>query len=101
MLVKEKKWAFIPYRFHVGFYLVKYIAQAKQEGMSQLEFRFRIGRFRKHDTKGLVPQHASQVSSYWPYVRDKFEDEIFTECTQDWEEVVQRMANPSMTSSRL
>jgi hypothetical protein len=27
----------------------------------------------------------------------KFEDEIFAECTQVWEEVVQRMANLNMT----
>jgi hypothetical protein len=31
------------------------------------------------------------------YAHDKFEDEIFTESTQDWDEVVQRMANPNMT----
>jgi hypothetical protein len=37
-LVKDKKWAFIPYGFHVGFYLVKDTTQAKQEGLSQLEF---------------------------------------------------------------
>jgi hypothetical protein len=37
-LVKDKKRAFIPYGFHVGFYLVKDIAQAKQEGLSQLDF---------------------------------------------------------------
>jgi hypothetical protein len=65
--------------------------------LSQLEFRFSIGRFRNHDPKGLVLQHASQVSSYWPYTHDKFEDEIFIECTQDWEEVVQRMSNLNMT----
>jgi hypothetical protein len=81
----------------VGFYLVKDTAQAKQEGLSQLEFRFPTGRFHKHDPKGLVLQHASQVSSCWSYAHDKFEDEIFTECTQDWDEVVQRMANPNMT----
>jgi hypothetical protein len=39
-LVKDKKRAFIPYGFHVGFYLVKDMAQAKQEGLSQLKFRF-------------------------------------------------------------
>jgi hypothetical protein len=44
-LVKDKKQAFIPYGSHVGFYLVKDIAQAKQEGLSQLEFKFLIGRF--------------------------------------------------------
>jgi hypothetical protein len=58
-LVKDKKRAFIPYGFHVGFYLVKDTSQAKQEGLSQLEFRFPTGGFRKHDPKGLVLQHAS------------------------------------------
>jgi hypothetical protein len=53
-LVKDKNQVFIPYGFHVGFCLVKDIAQAKQEGMSQLEFRFPKGPFRKHDPKGLV-----------------------------------------------
>jgi hypothetical protein len=76
---------------------VKDTAQAKQEGLSQLEFRFPTGRFCKHDPKGLVLQHASQVSSCWSYAHDKFEDEIFTESAQDWDEVVQRMANPNMT----
>jgi hypothetical protein len=30
-------------------------------------------------------------------VHDTFEDEIFTECTQDWEEVLQRKYNLNMT----
>jgi hypothetical protein len=82
-LVKDKKWAFIPYGFHVGFYLVKDTSQAKQEGLSQLEFRFHTDRFCKHDPKGLVLQQASQVSSCWSYAQDKFEDEVFTENAQD------------------
>jgi hypothetical protein len=61
--VKDKKQTFIPYDFHFGFYIVKDTAQAKQEGLSQLEFRFLTIRFQKNDPKGLVPQHASQVSS--------------------------------------
>jgi len=39
-LVKDNKREFIPYGFHIGFYLVKDTAQAKQEGMSHLEFWF-------------------------------------------------------------
>jgi len=62
-----------------------------------LEFRFKTGRFRKHDPKGLVLQHASQVSSCWPYSHDRFEDEIFTENAQDWNEVAIRLANPRTT----
>jgi hypothetical protein len=78
-LVKDKKRVFIPYGFHVGFHLVKDIAQAKKEGLSQLEFRFHTGRFHKHDPKGPVLQHASQVSSCWSYTHDKFEYEVFIE----------------------
>jgi len=74
-LVKDKKWDLIHYGFHVGFYLIKDTAQAKKEGLSQLKFRFSTGRFLKHDPKGLVLQHVSEVSSYWPYTHDKFEDE--------------------------
>lgn len=77
--------------------MVKDTAQAKQEGLSQLEYRFPTGRFPKHDPKGLVLQHALQVSSCWPYSHDSFEDEIFTEGAQDWEEVLHRRANPNMT----
>jgi hypothetical protein len=93
-LVKDKKRAFIPYGFHIGFYLVKDTTQAKQEGLSQLKFRFQTGHFCKHDPKGLVLQHASQVSSCWSYAHDKFEDEVFTENAQDWDEVVARMVDP-------
>jgi hypothetical protein len=67
----------------VGFYLVKETTQAKQEGLSQHEFRFPTGQFRKNDPKVLVLQHSSQVSSCWPYAHDKFEDEIFKKCAQD------------------
>jgi hypothetical protein len=42
-LVKDKNKAFIPYGFHVGFYMMKNIAQEKQEGLIQLEYRFPIG----------------------------------------------------------
>jgi hypothetical protein len=96
-LVKYKKRAFIPYGFHFGFYMVKHKAQAKQEGLSQLESQFQTGCFRKHDPKGLLLKHASQVSSFWPYSHDRFEDEIFTKNAQDWDEVVSRMVDPRMT----
>jgi hypothetical protein len=77
--------------------LVKGISQARQEGLSQLDFKFSTGLFRKHDPKGLVLEHASQVSSYWPYAHDNFEEEVFTENAQDWDDVVQRMVEPKMT----
>jgi hypothetical protein len=98
--VQGKKRAFIPYGFHVGFYLVKDTTQAKQEGLGQLKFIFQTCQFHKHDPKGLVLQHDSQVSSCWSYAHDKFEDEIFIENAHDWDEVVQRMANPKMTRFR-
>jgi hypothetical protein len=96
-LVKYKKRAFIPYGFHIGFYMVRETAHAKQEGLNQLEYQFHTGHFHKHNPKGLVPQHATQVSSYWSYAHDNFEEKIFTEVTQNWEEVLQRRANLNMT----
>jgi len=71
-LVKDKKWAFIPYGFHIGFYMVKDTAQAKQEGLSKLDFLFQTGHFCKKDPKGLVLKYASRVSSYCPYAHDRF-----------------------------
>jgi hypothetical protein len=62
-----------------------------------MEYRFLTSRFRNHDPKGLVLQHASKVSSYWPYAHDKFEDEFFTKCAKDWEEVLQRKYNLNVT----
>jgi hypothetical protein len=94
--VKDKKSALIPYGFHIGFYMVKDTMQAKQEGLSQLEYQFPIGRFHKNDPKGLVPQNAGHVSSCCPYAHDSFEDEIFTKGTQYSEEVLHRRDNPSM-----
>jgi hypothetical protein len=35
--------------------------------------------------------------SSWPYAHEKFEDEVFTENDQDWDEVVARMVDPKMT----
>jgi hypothetical protein len=40
------------------------------------------------------------VSSCWPYAHDKFEDEVFMENAQDWDEVVERMVDPKMTNFR-
>jgi hypothetical protein len=64
---------------------------------NQSSNRFPTGRFQKHDPRGLVPQHVSQVSSFYLYAHDKFEDEIFIEGAQDWVEVLERKANPNMT----
>ena len=77
--------------------MVKDTMQVKQEGLNQLEYRFPTGHLCKHDPKGLVPQHMLQVSFYRAYAHDIFEDEIFTEGTQDWEQVLHRKANPNMT----
>jgi hypothetical protein len=42
-------------------------------------------------------KNASQVSSCWPYSHDRFEDEIFTKNTQDWDKVMARMFEPKAT----
>jgi hypothetical protein len=81
--------------------MVKDIAQEKQEGLNNLEYRFLTGFFHKRDPKGLVPHHAPQVSSYWLYSHDTFKYEIFTEGSQDWEEVLHRRDNPNMARFKL
>jgi hypothetical protein len=96
-LVKDKKRAFIPYGFYVGYHLVKDTTQARQEAQNQVEYRFYTGRYKKHDPKGLVSQHVGQVVSHWSYAHDTFEDEIFTENSLDWEEVLQRKEKPDLT----
>jgi hypothetical protein len=48
----------------------------------------------KHDPKKLVAQHSIQIVSHWQYAHVSFEDEIFTENAQDWEEVLQRKEKP-------
>jgi hypothetical protein len=48
-------------------------------------------------SQGSGLKNASQVSSYCPYAHDRFEDEIFIENAQDWDEVVARMADPKIT----
>jgi len=53
-----------------------------------------IGRYRKHDPKGLVPKHASHVSMSWTYAHEKWEEELFTENAQYWQEVQRRKSNP-------
>jgi hypothetical protein len=65
--------------------------------MSQIEFIFQTCRFHKNDRKVLLLKHASQVFSCWSYAHEKFEDEIFTRNSQDWDEVVARMVDPKMT----
>jgi hypothetical protein len=39
-LFKDKKRDFIPYEFHVGFYIVKETTQYKKEKLIQIEFRY-------------------------------------------------------------
>jgi hypothetical protein len=51
-LVKDKNRALIPYGFHIGFYMVEDIAQAKQEGLNKLEYQFPIDLFHRNDPKG-------------------------------------------------
>jgi hypothetical protein len=80
--------------------LVKDTAQAKQEGLSQIEFVFPTSQFLKNVPKGLVLQNASQVSSYWLYAHYKFEDNVFTENAHGWDEVIQKMVDLKMTRFR-
>jgi len=84
----------------VGYYFVKDTTQVKKEGLSHLEYRFLRGRYRKHNPKYLVSKHVVHVVSYWPYACDNFEDEVYIENAQDWDEVLQRRANLDLTQFR-
>jgi hypothetical protein len=42
-LAEDKKWAFIPYGFPIGFCVVKDTVHAKQLSLGQLEFWFQNG----------------------------------------------------------
>jgi len=86
--VKDKKRAFIPYKFYVGYHFIKYTTQVRKESQSQVEYRFFIGIYRKHDPKNLVAQYVGHIISRWLYAHDIFEDEMFIENDLDWEEVL-------------
>jgi hypothetical protein len=96
-LVKDKKRLFIPYGFQVGYYMVKYAKHANKEGQVHLEYMFMTGIFRKNDPKGLVSRHDEQVVLIWTYSHEKWEDELFTEDSQDQKEVEKRRGNPKVT----
>ena len=93
-LVKDMKRYCIPYSFHNMYHIAKYTMHSKQEGLIHLEYRFPIGQFRRHDTKGIVPQHVGKVVSHWPYAHDSYEYELFTKNAQYWEDIIQRKAIP-------
>jgi hypothetical protein len=97
-LVKDKKRGFHTLWFPCRVLLGKGYrsSQTRRVEPTRIQIPNRVI-FHKHDPKGLVLQHASQVSSCWSYAHDKFEDEVFTENAQDWDEVVQRMVDPKMT----
>jgi hypothetical protein len=54
---------------------------------------FVTGRYIKHNPKGLVPNHARHVAMTWPYSHEKWEEELFTEDSQEWKEVQKRRSN--------
>ena len=44
-LVKDKKRAFIPYGFHIGFYMLRNSTHVKHEGLNKIEYQFHTGVF--------------------------------------------------------
>jgi hypothetical protein len=72
-LIKHKKILFIPYGFQVGYYVVKDVKHATQEGQVQLENRSMTRRFRTNYPKGLVCKHVDHVSLGFPYAHEKWQ----------------------------
>jgi hypothetical protein len=54
-------------------------------------------RFKRHDPKGLVPNHIEQVAYHWPYAHEKWEEESFTKDAQNWAQVLERKACHGLT----
>jgi hypothetical protein len=92
-LVKDKKRVFIPYNFNWVITLSK-IPHKKTRRSEPFGIQVQDWRYPKHDPKGLVLKHSEQVTIYWPYAHDKFDDEVFTENAHSWDEVIQE--NPSL-----
>jgi len=71
-LLKEvKKKIFIPYGFKLGNSFIKYPKHDFQEVSTHLEYRFSLGKFRRHDPKGIVAKNCQLVSKAWPYGHEK------------------------------
>jgi hypothetical protein len=66
-----------------------------------LEHHFSLGKFRRHEQKGLVVKHFDLVSIAWPYSHKKWEDELFLQDYDNWEEVLERKKNPHLTIFRV
>jgi hypothetical protein len=96
-LVKDKNRLFIPYKFQIGYYVFNDTNHAKKEGQVHLEYKFMVGRYRNHDPKGLAPKHVEKVVFTWPYAHENWEEEMFTENSQDRKEVESRREKPNIT----
>jgi hypothetical protein len=75
-------WVLCRLPFHEG----HYTGQKRSSESNGVQVFYR--RYRKHDPRRLVVEHANQVISHWPYAHDDFEDEIFTKNSLNWDEVL-------------
>jgi hypothetical protein len=65
-LVKDKLRTCILYCIDIGNYGLNKSKFARMEAQTMLEYISPQGRFKRHDPKGLVTQHAKQVNTSWP-----------------------------------
>jgi hypothetical protein len=53
--------------------------------------------FRRHDPKGIVAKHCELFVASWSYSHKKWEDGVFLQDANDWEEVLERRRNLQLT----
>jgi hypothetical protein len=70
---------FTPYGFYVGYHFMKDTTHARKEAQSQIEYKLVTERYKRHDPRKLVIEHANQVVSHWHYPHEDFEGAIFIE----------------------
>jgi hypothetical protein len=69
----------------------------KKEATSHLEYHFSLGKFRRHDPKGLVSKHYDLVFVTWTYNHEKWEDKLFFQDYSDWDEITRKKKNPQIS----
>jgi len=62
-----------------------------------LEYHLPPRKFKRHDLKVLVSKHYEVVSASWPHSHETWEDILFLQDANDWEEVLDRRRNLQLT----
>jgi hypothetical protein len=87
-LKETKKNIFNSYGFRLEHDFIKDLKHERKQASNHIEYKFPLGKIRRHDPKGLVSKHCDLVFVAWPYSHERWEDELFFEDARDWDEVL-------------